>query len=133
MGYNGTAYVRLWDMPARASLSLTFFDFPFNESFCFFEVGGRCHLGLLSPAHPGTASSAPNLIKTRRPPAISGCGPPQSPRLCGPNRRQPVHAHSKRLPHGVIRTDQDRTSGDHMRGGCAGSDYQLTQFVAKFL
>jgi len=87
MGYNGTAYVRLWDMPARTSLSLTFFDFPFNESFCFFEVGGRCHLGCPNPAHLGTASSAPNLIKTHRPQPSPTLAPtPQTPRpdLCGP-------------------------------------------------
>ena len=53
MGCRGTAYVHLWDMPARASPSLTFFDFPFNESFCFFEIGPRFHLGSPCSAHLG--------------------------------------------------------------------------------
>jgi hypothetical protein len=33
MGYRGTAHVLFWDIPASASLSRTFFDLPFDDSF----------------------------------------------------------------------------------------------------
>lgn len=113
MGCRGTTYVPFWDMPATASPSLTFIDLPFNESICFFEVGARFHLGSLSPAHLGTASSAPNLIKTRRPPAISDSGPTPNPPP-RPLRPQPPSTGSRALEAAVSWGNTNR-SGPNLR------------------
>ena len=58
MGCRGTAYVHLWDMSARVSPSLAFFDFPFNESFHLFEFGPRLHIGSPCSVHLGDDSLA---------------------------------------------------------------------------
>ncbi len=69
MGRRGTAHVPSWDMPVRDSLSLTFFDFPFNESVLLPRGWGSLSHWLIP-----IVDSEPVSIVKPAPPVAAGQG-----------------------------------------------------------